>query len=330
MMFKRHFSFKDCNNTPAPSFLRKLISSVVLYAYVLSFVVSPVYASTEVMEPLPSRLHNYHHEKLPQQQQENLLQRQFRLWNNLPSLNQKALPFEQQYQPAGWANHCQVSLGFENTRTMGIFNIPAGKDFVNLAGADWLQNIYAAEGWHCFLEDDESALAFSYRPGGREETIAFSLDYLGNVRLSALNTKKAILYTSGVLSLAFDDDTVTPPHLIVAAPVVLNETSLVTEQLQIFTQKHENHGGYEVEKGDIKAKHTINRSYIKAIEKFILGRISQILREKALLNSTWTGFWIITNIQFLRVISSPFLQIALIMNKAPLQESRSFWTLRIR
>jgi adhesin HecA-like repeat protein len=190
------------------------------------------------------------------------------IWNDLPSLNQKALPFEQQYQPAGWANHYQVSLGFENTRTMGIFNIPAGKDFVNLAGADWLQNVYAAAGWHCFLEDDESALAFSYRPGGREETIAFSLDYLGNVRLSALNTKKAILYTSGVLSLAFDDDTVTPTHLIVAAPVVLNETSLVTEQLQIFTQKHENHGGYEVEQGDIKAKHTINRSSIKAIEKF--------------------------------------------------------------
>jgi len=256
-----------------PSLTRKLISSIVLFAYLFNFVLSPVYASTtDVLPPPPSRFHSSAfdadvegHFEAPR---ETLLQQQFRLWNNLPPLLHKALPFDEAYQPAGWNSHYQLSLGFEDTRSQGVLNIPSSKDFVNLAGAQWLQNVYGPLGWHCYLEADESALSFSYRPEGRDETIAFSLNYRGHVRLSALNARGGAFYTTGALSLAFTDDTVIPSQLIVAAPIIRNETELTADHLQLFAQEHINRGGYTLEQGEIKAHYIENHRPINITKSF--------------------------------------------------------------
>ncbi len=269
----------DIEITSPPSLLRKTIASIALYSYVLSFVISPVYASTtEVVPPAPSTFHRHYYESDVDDVEEDFkdvsvpieapLQQQFRLWNSLPPLMHKALPFDEAYQPAGWNSHYQLSLGFEDSRSQGVLNIPSSKDFVNLAGAQWLQNVYGPLGWHCYLEADESALAFSYRPGGRDETIAFTLNYRGHVRLSALNAKGGIFYTTGALSLAFTDDTVIPPQLIVAAPIIRNETELTADHLQLFTQEHINHGGYTLEQGEINAHHTENHQPINITKSF--------------------------------------------------------------
>ena len=256
-----------------PSFVRKIISSVVLSAYIFSFVLSPVYASTEVMEPLPSRFGRYDRFDEPVEPVsapvETPLQQQFRLWQKLPALARAPLPFDEIYQPLGWSDHYQLSLGFDDTHAARVFSIPAGKDFVNIAGAQWLQTTYGALGWNCQLNASGSALSFSYSPTGLNNTIAFLLYRSGNVRLTALNnTKSAIFHAAGKLSLAFVDDASITPNLIVGAPVVRNETALTTEQLGIFTQEHENRGGYTVDHGEIRAKTTLNKAFIKATKQF--------------------------------------------------------------
>ncbi len=255
-----------------PSFVRKVISSVVLSAYIFSFVLSPVYASTEVMEPLPSRFGRYDRFDEPVEPalapKETPLQQQFRLWQKLPALARAPLPFDEAYQPLGWSDRYQLSLGFDDVHAARVFSIPAGKDFVNAAGAQWLQTTYGDLGWNCQLNASGSALSFSYSPTGITDTIAFLLYRSGNVRLTALNTKSAILHTAQVLSLAFVDDTVIPPNLIVGAPVVSNETELTTEQLGIFTQEHENRGGYIVDHGEIRAKTTLNKAFIKVTKQW--------------------------------------------------------------
>ena len=199
---------------------------------------------------------------------ETPLQQQFRLWQKLPSLARAPLPFDEAYQPLGWSDHYQLSLGFDDTHATRVFSIPAGKDFVNAAGAQWLQITYGDLGWKCKLSADGSALSFSYSPTGITDTIAFLLDRSGNVRLTALNTKSAIFHAAQKLSLAFVDDAVITPNLIVGAPVVYNETELTTEQLGIFTQVHENRGGYTVVHGEIRAKTTLNAAFIKATKQF--------------------------------------------------------------
>jgi hypothetical protein len=269
----------DIEITSQTSLLRKTIASIALYSYVLSFVISPVYASTaEVIPSAPSTFHRHYYEGDVDDIEEDFkdvsvlseapLQQQFRLWSSLPPLMHKALRFDEVYQPAGWSSHYQVSLGFEDTHSQGVLNIPSSKDFVNLAGAQWLQNVYGPLGWHCHLEADESALAFSYRPGGRDETIAFSLNQRGHVRLNALNAKGGIFYTTGALSLAFTDDTVIPPQLIVAAPIIRNETELTADHLQLFTQEHINRGGYTLEQGEINAHYIENHQPINITKSF--------------------------------------------------------------
>ena len=251
---------------------KRFISAITLCSYILSFVFAPVYASTEVMEPLPSRFGRYDRFDEPVEPVsgpvETPLQQQFRLWQKLPALARAPLPFDEAYQPLGWSDHYQLSLGFDDTHAARVFSIPAGKDFVNAAGAQWLQITYGDLGWSCQLNADGSALSFSYSPTGLNNTIAFLLDRSGNVRLTALNTKSAIFHAAQKLSLAFVDDTVIPPNLIVGAPVVRNETELTTEQLGIFTQKHVNRGGYIVDHGEIRAKTTLNKAFIKATKQW--------------------------------------------------------------
>ncbi len=265
----RHFEYFIKGQT---GMFKRFISAITLYSYILSFVFAPVYASTEVMEPLPSRFGRYDRFDEPVEPVsapvETPLQQQFRLWQKLPALARAPLPFDEAYQPLGWSDRYQLSLGFDDTHAARVFSIPAGKDFVNAAGAQWLQITYGDLGWNCTLKKDGSALSFSYNPTGLNNTIAFLLDRSGNVRLTALNTKSAIFHAAQKLSLAFVDDAVITPNLIVGAPVVSNETELTIEQLGIFTQRHVNRGRYTVDHGEIRAKTTLNAAFIKATKQF--------------------------------------------------------------
>ena len=191
------------------------------------------------------------------------LQHYYRLWQALSDLKSPSLSFEKPYQPEGWDDRYQLLFAFQHEDSPNIFRLPSDKNFVSHEGAELLQSIYGTSGWFCQFNNHDKALSLTYCPK-KTTLISFLLEPNGSIRISTLSAQQAFFYTTGILSLVFDDDASVTPELTVAAPVVRTETPFHANILNIFTQKYVNSGSYHLQQGVIQAAETINTAGIYA------------------------------------------------------------------
>lgn len=253
----------------------RLVIYLTLLAYILNFVISPVYASAaDVMEAprfdTRGTFNAYEQQSL---EETDLLHKQFRLWRSVPEVTSNSeAAFEESYRPSGWTEGNLIALAFQKSGNPYTFSMPVHKNFVCREGVSWLQSVYGCLGWHFRLSEDKSSVTFSYKPEALAKVVSFVIDKDGKVTLNALNATEAIFYTSSKLSISLRqvDNQTALSNLIFAAPTVSNDSGLTASHVRVFANEHINNGGYTLENGEFHSATTVNKAPIKTHKTLIV------------------------------------------------------------